>query len=74
MLVNRFVLVSCINKARTIPDKIIYCELLKVFYKLLEQERINGSFIKDFHYYDSVSSDSITFYSGFINSQAIKLS
>ena len=70
MLFKRFVLVFCINKAKENYNKKTYYELLKVFYKLLEQEQIDSRFINDLYYYDYISDETIAFYSLFRHLQS----
>ena|GEM_PF-6705357 len=62
MLIERFNLVYCINKAKDLSNKSIYYELLKVFYTLLDQEEINGVFINNFYYYECLSFKTLDYY------------
>lgn len=69
MIFNRFTLVEAINEAKMTNNSSIYKELLFVWYKLIEQESINGKFLNTFHYYGKISGNAISFYS---NTQNIK--
>lgn len=53
--INRNTLVGAINKASKTLDYDTYEELLKIYYKLLEQEEINEEFINEFTVYNDIS-------------------
>lgn len=53
--INRNTLVGAINKASKTLDYDTYKELLKIYYKLLEQEEINDEFINEFTVYNDIS-------------------
>ena len=48
-------MVGAINKASKTLDYDTYKELLKIYYKLLEQEEINDEFINEFTVYNDIS-------------------
>lgn len=55
MSINRFRLIQAITDAREKHDDELYDELLKIYYRLLDQEDINGTFIVDFTMHSEVS-------------------
>ncbi len=63
MIFNRFILVEAINEAKRTNNSSIYKELLFVWYKLIEQESINGKFLNTFNHYGKISENAISFYS-----------
>ena len=62
MIFYRFSLSYSINEAKQTQSTSIYSELLKIFYRLIEQEQINGVIINVFYYYEPISTDTLTFY------------
>lgn len=48
MAINRFNLIAAIFKARKSKNDEVHDELLRIYYRLLEQEEINDDFIVDF--------------------------
>ncbi len=59
---ERRVLVYTIGKAKQKSNITIYKELLKILFRFLNQEQINGDFLIDLYYYESLSEETITFY------------
>lgn len=55
MSINRFRLIQAITDAREKHEIELYDELLKIYYRLLDQENINGTFIIDFMMHSEVS-------------------
>ncbi len=55
MAINRFSLIRAISNARRLKDDDLYDELLKIYYRLLEQEEINDDFMVEFTMYGTVS-------------------
>lgn len=55
MGINRFQLIQAITEARRHQNHELYDELLKIYYRLLEQEQINDSFITEFVTHSTVS-------------------
>ncbi len=62
MTFKRIHLSCCISMAQKTNNKNIYCELLKILYRLLEQEQINGVIINDFYYYEPITEEAMLFY------------
>lgn len=55
MAINRFNLIEAISKARKCKNDEVYDELLRIYYRLLEQEEINDNFIVNFVTHNQVS-------------------
>ena len=59
MAIKRINLVSAINIAHKTVDYDTYKELLSLYYKLLEQEDINDTFITEFITYEKISDSAL---------------
>lgn len=59
MLIKRSILVSAIILAIKLANKNLYKELLNIYYKLLDQESINGNFINNFFFYENISQPAL---------------
>lgn len=55
MAINRFNLIEAISEARKSKNDEVYDELLRIYYRLLEQEEINDNFIINFVTHTQVS-------------------
>ena len=58
---NRIKLLITLKEASENSENEIYKELLSVWYRLLEQESINNTFINTFYYYNKLSEKTIMF-------------
>ncbi len=58
MAIKRNVLISAINSAYKNKEYNSYEELLSLYYKMLEQEKINNDYIMEFIFYENLSEAS----------------
>ncbi len=65
MAIKRIDLVSAINTAYKKLDYDTYTELLRLYYKLLEQEDINDDFITEFITYELLSDSALNLISNY---------
>ena len=62
MIFNRFNLIKAICKAKIISNNFICTGLISIWYRLIDQESINGKLINDFYYYGEILDEAIFFY------------
>lgn len=59
MTIQRTKLIKAILAAEKTSDKDVYVELLKILYRLMEQENINKTFITEFTVYEKISDKAL---------------
>lgn len=59
MTIQRTKLIKAILAAEKSSDKDVYVELLKILYRLMEQENINKTFITEFTVYEKISDKAL---------------
>lgn len=59
MTIQRAKLIKAILAAEKTSDKDVYVELLKILYRLMEQENINKTFITEFTVYEKISDKAL---------------
>lgn len=69
MAINRYNLIRAISLARKNKDFETHDELLRIFYTLLEQEKIKNNFITEFTIYNSISESALDLISSSFSSK-----
>lgn len=59
---NRFYLLEIINQIKKENNNEVYDDLIRVLYRLFEQEKICNKFIVDFFYYEQLENQTIERY------------
>lgn len=62
MFFNRNYLIDAIHNAKKNNNKEIYKYLISIWYKLIEQEDINGTILNGFYCYEKIPDNVVSFY------------